>query len=305
MTIYPQFLAALTETYNTEGYYFYCADRDTLSGIASVYEGMNLFSSRSLSSVPGGFWAAGEESEVLLLNALYETAARRNLKALELKDLHAPLSTLSARNDVFRAIRRLNPGKDDLMSAYSKNIRRDIRNAAKYGLRMEESSDIEPFYAVWAHHMRDLGTPPLSLDYFKHLRNAFGDESKIFLVTMSNEIIGGAFVLHNRTYATDLYLSSLRSHFKYLPNVFLYHEMMSWAARSGIEFFDLGRSQPSGTNEYFKLRFGAELLPLYSYPGSEGEPPGWMRLFQGIWKRVPVSISNRLGHSIRRYRPFA
>ncbi len=304
MTVYPQFLSAVTNTFRTEGYYLYCTEGERLTGISTSFERMNPFASRTLSSIPGGFWAEDEKSERLLWDALLDIVATRKLNAFELKDLHGPLFTRPTRINAYRAVRRLVPGQD-LMSTYSKNIRRDIRAAVKYGLRMEESAKVEPFYTVWAHHMRDLGTPPLSLGFFKNLQDAFGGNSKIFLVKRNAETIGGAFILYNRNYATDLYLSSLRSHFKYLPNVFLYHEMMSWAARNGIGFFDLGRSQPAGTNEKFKLRFGAELLPLYSCPGLEKTYPAWMRLFPIIWKRIPISVSNRLGPSIRRYRPFA
>jgi hypothetical protein len=307
MSIYPEFLMAVTATHRIRGHYLYCLDADEITGVASFYEKPNLFGKNTLVSVPGGFWAADEASEGKIIDAIKDIAAHRGFDGPAFKDLHYPLFTMSSSVTAFRAIKRLSGNEQELLSSYSKNIRRDLKYACKHQLRIVETSDTKPFYAVWAQNLRDLGTPPIPLSCFQWLQKCFREETQILLVQKGEEVIGGAFLLFNEDYAADIYLSSLRSAFKFYPNIFLYHEMFVWAGKKGIHFFDLGRSQYGGGNEKFKLRFGSELVPLYSYPVHEKNviENFLEKLLPQIWKRMPICVSNQIGPFIRRYKPFA
>jgi len=306
ITVYPEFLNCVVETYHIKGKYVICLEKDELLGIASFYHKQNLFGRNGLTSIPGGFWAKNKTAESVLMRALNHVGREHNLTGPFFSDLHNPLQTIPSKPKCFRAVKHLNGNEDDLLASYSKNIRRDIRNAEKYGLILEDSDDIEAFYSVWSHNMRDLGTPPIPRLFFINFVKNFKQKLKIFLVKKDSQTIGGALVYHTNDYAADIWLSSLRKYFKYGPNIFLYHEMFKWACRQGITTFDLGRSRPASGNEKFKLRFRSVLRPLFSYPTIPESKSGkkMNTLLSNAWKKLPVRVSTAMGSLIRRYIPF-
>ncbi|MBW2005887.1 MAG: GNAT family N-acetyltransferase [Deltaproteobacteria bacterium] len=305
--IKPEFQKAFLETYRLRGHYLVCLKKGKLSAVASFYERRNLGGPKGLVSIPSGFWAKDSDAEEELINALREIVLNQRLKGPYFRNLYNPLLSLRSQNMAYRAVRYLDGDEEELLSSYSKNIRRDIRIAEKNGLIVKESNDVQTFYSIWAHNMRDLGTPPMPIRLFYHLKKYFNDKVKILSVFKNNKAIGGAFIIRNHEYATDMCLSSLRPYFRYYPNTLLYHKMLTWASERGVKIFDLGRSQPGSGNEIFKLRFRAKLLPLYYYPYIRNSSIEKITksIFIKIWKRFPVTLSNKVGPLLRMYIPFA
>jgi serine/alanine adding enzyme len=83
--------------------------------------------------------------------------------------------------------------------------------------------------------------------------------------------------------------------------MFLYWNILTFAAEQGYEFLDFGRSsRGSGTYE-FKMQWGAVPNQLHwgywlnrraSLPGAR---PVGMQVTSRMWRRLPVSLTNVLG----------
>lgn len=303
VVLYPGFLRTIMDTYNVSGVYYVCFKKKEIVGIGAFYEKLSLFSKNTLVSVPGGFWTETEEVENKIICAITDYTRNKKIKGPVFKDLQRPLLTLPSKKTAYRATRVVD-GK--FLQSYSKNIRRNLKNAQNKGLYVEESDDIKAFYDIWSTNMRDLGTPPIPVGFFMNLKANYQNNSQLLIVRKNGRCIGGSFILYTKDYATDLYISSLRSSFKDSPNVLLYHCMLKWAYDHGVKKFDLGRSQPGSGNERFKLRFGAQLEPLYSFPLNKTHTSkSYLNSFVvNSWKKLPLSVSNKVGPKIRRYIPF-
>jgi FemAB-related protein (PEP-CTERM system-associated) len=92
-------------------------------------------------------------------------------------------------------------------------------------------------------------------------------------------------------------------------NDFMYWEVMRRACERGCRIFDFGRSK-RGTGAFdFKKNWGFPAQPLsYQFIMRRGEEPPDInplnpkfRIFIETWKRLPLSIANRLGPHIVRY----
>jgi hypothetical protein len=85
----------------------------------------------------------------------------------------------------------------------------------------------------------------------------------------------------------------------------LYASAIQWALDQGLEYLDMGRSQPGGGTERFKRRFGAAITSLHSYGIERLEidrPLG--RFGRAIWRNLPLGFSNALSPAIRHFIPF-
>jgi hypothetical protein len=306
VAIFPAFLKSVQDTYNLNCLYITCFDNGRLYGVGAFYERRDIRGRITLVSLPGGFYAVNHVAEKEMIKSLNNYTKDKDMNGPVFCDLQVPLQALNSQNIYFRAVKHLNKDEKDVTSSFSKNIRRDYKTAKKKGLRLVESKDVAAFYEVWARNMRDLGTPPMPISFFLNLQKNFQESIDVLLVKKSDKTIGGAFVIQSGDYAINLFASSLKSYFKFYPNIFLYYEMIIWACRNGIETFDLGRSQPGSGNEKFKLRFGSKLFPLYTYPGLINSRRKLMinSILAGTWKYVPVKASNILGPYIRNYIPF-
>lgn len=302
-SLWPEFLKAVKDTYNILGFYIICFNENELTGIASFYKKPAVIGKRTLVSVPGGFWAKNELYEIELIEALNKISLDQGLNGPVYRDLNISLTTINTKNTAFEAVKFLPEDEEELLSSYSKNIRRDIRHSKRYNLNVDDSNDVKSFYTVWANNMRDLGTPPVHSRFFYYIKKYFKENTKILLVRKEDQVIGGVFIHYYKDCATGLYFSNLKKYSKCFPNIFLYNEMLKWSCRNGIKIFNMGRSQPGSGNEKFKLRFKAKLIPLYSYPYYSHQ--GTMKsILTNTWKYVPFKLSNLTGPIIRRYIPF-
>ncbi len=266
----PRFLKAVCRSYGFKYFYVLAYSEESICGVASCYIRPGLIKRGSLQSVPGGFWAKDEDSERTLLDELGRIVEENRLDGFSLNDLYQPVLSLDKPYIVHRAVRELPKDSEKLLSLYSSNLRRKINKAKKEGLCVEQSNDINIFYGIWSRNMRDLGTPAVGVEFFRNMHEQLKKYMTLLVVKKGCDTIGAAIVLGYRNTAFDPYISCLRDCFKFYPNNLLYHEMLCRAIEKGFEYFDLGRSQAGSGNEQFKLQYGAELEPVYSYGSGKG-----------------------------------
>jgi len=69
-------------------------------------------------------------------------------------------------------------GSDALWKRLSSKLRSQIRRPQKEGVTVRIGAEqVKPFYRVFAHHMRDLGTPVMPRSFFDAVAREFGDEA--------------------------------------------------------------------------------------------------------------------------------
>ncbi len=301
----PQYLKAVAWTYGYRCHYLLAKSRGRIQGLAAFIVVPRPLIKNRLLSVPGGFWAEDIETEAYLLEELNNIAARERASRPFLMDLFSPCLHLTPSHVLHRVVKEMPEREADLLSGYSSNLRRKIRKAGRNRLRLVENRDIREFYGIWAARMRELGTPVIPVEFLLNMKTCLHDRMTLLCVRREEEILGGCVLVSFGRTTFMLHAGALKPYFSLYPNNLLYHGMFLYAMKKGRRRFDMGRSQPNSGNERFKLQFGGELAPLYSYNfQGGGDNPTARRMFAGIWREMPPGLANSLGPTIRRYIPY-
>lgn len=190
-------------------------------------------------------------------------------------------------------------------------LRSQIRRPQKEGLvaRFGATDQVDPFYEVFARHMRDLGTPVLPRRFFERIARAL--PQALFCTVWSGDqpIAAGCGFLWNGEFEIT-WAASLREHNRSAPNMLLYYAYMERMIDDGAEVFNFGRCSPGSGTHRFKLQWGAKDEPLpwaqWSPRGVTATPSPERPLFQlatAAWQRLPLTVANRLGPHLARRLP--
>jgi FemAB-related protein (PEP-CTERM system-associated) len=209
---------------------------------------------------------------------------------------------------------------EDQWQALDRKLRNQVRKAEKSGLRAVHGGAelLEPFYAVFARNMRDLGTPVYTIRWFREILETFSDFSRIFVVFSGDQAVAGSLVLWragSREVRPEVmevpWASAIREFNPQCANVFLYWQMVRFGVEHGFARFDLGRSTPGEGTFQFKRQWGAEARELvweyWTAPGStvpdlSPKNPRFERAI-AVWQRLPVGLTKVLGPRIVRNIP--
>lgn len=268
-----------------------------------------------LSSMPhlkgGGIVADEPEIENLLFDSAVEAARRTNASYLELRHLRHHDLPLVPREDKVGAVLPIEADSEQRLRRLEKKTRNLVRKSLTFGLTAEfgGSALLTEFYDVYRHNMRDLGSPSYSRHYFSEILNRFPDETRICVVRLGNETVAAGFLLGFRKTLEVAWASSYRKFLALKPNMFLYWNVLTFAAEQGYEFLDFGRSSHgSGTYE-FKLQWGAVPSNLsWGYWLNHGASvpstrQHGMQVASRMWQRLPLSVTNVLGPKLVKHIP--
>jgi FemAB-related protein (PEP-CTERM system-associated) len=278
-----------------------------------------LFGS-SLTSLPfldsSGLVAENDEAKCQLLSASLEKAEALKVDYLELRQANQAVRQASPLSDEFTTdLRKVSlsldlPTDEELLWKQLSSERRNrIRKAKKNEIEVYagDLNDLDDFYAVWSRNMRDLGSPAHSKRFFHSVLTEFPDSTVLLLARAEGKVIGGAVAIYFKDTVTLPWVSSLRTKFASCPNNMLYWEAMRFGISKGLQTFDFGRSSVGSGTYQFKTRWGAKPQQLYweckNFHGKEiSRPSGDNHKFDlamAVWKRLPVSVANLIGPSIR------
>ncbi len=199
-----------------------------------------------------------------------------------------------------------------LLQGFPSKLRSQVRRPFKEGVTVRFGADqVEPFYAVFSRHMRDLGTPVMPASFFRAIAAHFGASAWFGCAYLGEvPIAGGAgFVWGDEFEMT--WASSLVAHNRIAANMGLYRAFMERAIGEGLRRFNFGRCTPGGGTHRFKTQWGGRDEPLwwYQWPSGRSEAgtpsadsPKWAWA-TAAWKRLPMSVANRIGPRIVRSIP--
>jgi serine/alanine adding enzyme len=310
------------KTYGHQPFYL-VARGQKIRGVLPLFLMKHVLFGKFLISVPfgdyGGICADNQDTAYALLAEAIYLARNTRVKFLELR--HLRLLTFNDFNGLdnnrqlltktSRAALILSLEQDPqlLWKRLKPKVRNQVRKAKKSGLEIEfgDKKLVQKFYDVYAHNMRDLGTPAHSLSFFQNILTEFPHHTSIILVKFENRTIGGAVATYFKDIMEIPWASSLREFFPYCPNNLLYWAALEYGCLKGYKHFNFGRSPWDSGTFRFKKQWGAKPVRLYyQYHLLEGDEmpdytPSTSSRFDiaiWLWKRLPVNLTKIIGPRI-------
>lgn len=246
-----------------------------------------------------------------LVDEAVELARRDRVKLLELRS-NAPLRiALPASHRKITVLLDLPSTPEALFERFAAKLRSQIRRPRKEGVTVSFGPEqVEPFYAVFSRHMRDLGTPTQSLDFFREIASEFPDDCWFAAAYLRGQPVAAGCGFHFGDELEMTWASSLREYNRESPNMLLYWAFMERAIAEGINRFNFGRCTPGTGTHRFKMQWGGREQPLWWYRLAASDavttPSPKSPAFRWgprIWRRLPASIATAFGPSIVRYIP--
>jgi hypothetical protein len=168
------------------------------------------------------------------------------------------------------------------------------------------ADQVPAFYEVFAHHMRDLGTPVMPRRFFEQIASHFGDDAWFAAAWLGGRPVAGGAGLRFGGEFEITWASSLREFNPVAPNMALYWAFLERAAVERCTVFNFGRCTPDSGTHRFKRQWGGRDVPLHWYqhgPAALTPSPdqgGVMSLGPRFWRHLPLALTTALGPQIVR-----
>jgi FemAB-related protein (PEP-CTERM system-associated) len=261
----------------------------------------------------GGVLANDAEAADALLARATELAREGRLAHVELRHRFRQFDALPFKQHKVAMTLALPSSVDEAWTRLDRKVRNQVRKAEKSGLVIESGGRelIPSFYRVFAHNMRDLGTPVYSRRLFEEVFEQFPDAARVFLVRHQQTIVAAGISYCHRDGVEVPWASSLAAYRAMCPNNLLYWRVIEWAIDNGIRSLDFGRSTPDEGTYHFKRQWGAIPQPLFweyallttdALPDQSPKNPKFAGAID-LWKRLPLVVTNALGPRIVRAIP--
>ncbi len=270
---------------------------------------------RFLVSLPylntGGILAENGAIARGLVDRAVEAADRLDVRYLELRHevpVEHPALTHTLSTKVHMRL-PLPESADALWKSFDPKVRNQIRKGEKSELSVVwgGSELLAEFYAVFAENMRDLGTPVFSRALFEAVLREFPAEAELCVVRAAGVPVAAAMVLQGRGMSEVPSASSLRRYSATSANMLMYWHLLQRAIQRGQRVFDFGRSSVDSNTFRFKKQWGAQPHPAvwqyYVRKGTVGDmrrESGKYRTMIGVWRRLPLWLTRRIGPPIVR-----
>jgi len=200
------------------------------------------------------------------------------------------------------------------MTFSKKSIRQSISKSLKLGVevrRGEGAADLRLFYNLYALNRKRHGIPPQPLRLFNRIFEVMrgSPEASLYIAQFEGQCAAALIVFRFRGVAYAKYEGVDETYRRVLPVNPMIWQSIQDACAAGDRFFDFGRTAADnrGLND-FKGRWGTQqrTLPYFFNPPSEGlsvvkSDSLKYRLFTGVFRRMPLGLSIRIGDKIFRH----
>ena len=234
-------------------------------------------------------------------------------KLLELRSRVALPLDLPVSHRKITVVLDLPEGRDParLWHALGSKLRSQVKRPQKEGLEVRFGPDqVEPFFRIFARHMRDLGTPTQPRALFDALAQRFGDSVWFGCAYFGDQPTAAGCGFRWGDEFEMTWASALSSYKRLAPNMLLYWAFMDRAVREGLRTFNFGRCTPGAGTHHFKRQWGSRDEPLWWYQHSTGDiagtpspDAGAYALGATVWKHLPLPLATALGPRIVRLIP--
>jgi len=221
----------IKKTYNIRVFRLAAEVDGKIVGILPFVHFGTPFFGRKIVSLPfadiGGFCTVGENGAVPrgFVRKLIKVAKRFNVDFIEFRSFRENANDLidMGFHEGFQAFSyRLNTSVpyDVIWKKYNKKIRHNIRKMKKLCLEIREAqckSDIDKYYRIYLERMKNFGTPPAPLAYWKNMWDIFYPERmmKLIFTVLDGRPIAGFVVLLFKKKLYFILNVSLKKFWKY------------------------------------------------------------------------------------------
>ena len=294
------------------------AESGALLGVLPLVRVRSVVFGHFLVSMPflnyGGPLGSDDAIRSLVAEAV-SLAEQSKAKLLELRSRTSLPIDLPVSHRKLTVLLDLPADSQSLWASLPAKLRSQIKRPRKEGIEVRCGADqVDAFHTVFAHHMRDLGTPAMPKSFFRAIARYFPGDSRFAVAYHDGRPVACGCGLSWNGEFEITWASALRSHSKMAPNMLVYWELMERAISSGARLFNFGRCSPDSGTFKFKMQWGGRAEQLWWYqraresgqPGERATPSpdsGVFALATRVWQRLPVGVATRLGPSIVRYIP--
>ena len=235
------------------------------------------------------------------------------VKLLELRSRGELPLDLPVSHRKITVVLDLPPESEQLWKALPAKVRSQVRRPQKEGVEVRFGPEqVAPFFAVFARHMRDLGTPTHGPRLFETIRDVFGDDAWFGCAYVGDTPVacGAGFAWEGEFEMT--WASALSEYNRIAPNMLLYWSFMERAVERGMGLFNFGRCSPGVGTHRFKRQWGSRDEQLWWYqhapagledaatPSPDAGAWAWG---PRLWRRLPLPVANLLGPRVVKYIP--
>lgn len=307
----------IEQAFGWRTFYLFAEENSKISGILPlVWLKCRLFSNL-LCSLPffseAGLLADSPETRDALLTESIRIA--KNLKAeyIEIRHRGDPGLELPTRKHKVSLVLPIQPDTDKIWSALPHKVRTDIRKGMKSGLTAEFGGQqlLDDFYALFTRNMRDLGTPAYCRSFFSAILQTLPEDNFICVVRHEGKPVAASFLMGYQQRVEAGWSSSRYEYLSMRPNMFLYWQILCFAAQQRFREFDFGRSTVGSGTHRFKLQWSTVEVPLHwnywladgrELPEVNPQNPKY-RAAIWAWQHLPVSLTRWIGPPIARCLP--
>jgi FemAB-related protein (PEP-CTERM system-associated) len=292
---------------------FFIEARDAgnaLVGVLPVVQQKSLLLGNFATSLPffnyGGCLCASEDIAVAMMTRARELAEQRGCSYIEFRDDRPRPGDWIRRTDKVSMVLAL----PDTFEKLSKQLGSKLRSQAKRADREEPTVRIggvelvDDFYDVFAHTMRDLGTPVYPRKFFPALLRRFPEYCRLIVVDCRGKPAAAGFVVIYNGRA-EIPWAACRADAKPLGfNMKLYWEVLAYVVGQKCVSFDFGRSTVDAGTYNFKKQWGAQPVQLHWHRWernaasevAEASSGGKLTdLLSRVWQKLPIGVANTVG----------
>ena len=303
----------MTGVFGHAPYFLYAERNGVIEGVLPLARNRSRLFGDALVSLPfavyGGVAASTAEAADALEAEAQRLAQALGVGHLELRNVASRHADWPTQDLYFTFRKQLLADAEANMQAIPRKQRAMVRKGIKHGLASSVDAGVDRFFALYADNVHRHGTPALSRRYFETLQRIFGGDCEVMTVTAPDgRPLSSVLTFYFRDEVLPYYAGDDLAARDLAANDFKYWELMRRASERGYRLFDYGRSKRDTGPFAFKKNWGFEPQPLhyeyrlYQYdaiPQNNPMNPKY-RTFIALWRRLPLTVANRLGPHIVR-----
>lgn len=261
--------------------------------------------------VGGGALAERQGDVDLLCRGAEELAVRQAATSVELRSEHAPMDWQRIENKHANFAADLAGDDEAQLLAIPRKARAEVRKGLEQPLEVTTGSagkDRSAHFAAYSQSVRNLGTPVFPRALFDAVLELFGTDADILTVWSDGTPVASVLSLYHRATVMPFWGGGSFAARGLRANERMYYELMRHARQRGCTRFDFGRSKTDSGPFAFKKNWGFMPQPLVyrswtvqcgSQRNIDPTDEAYSTKIE-LWKKLPLSIANRVGPWIAR-----
>jgi FemAB-related protein (PEP-CTERM system-associated) len=256
----------------------------------------------------GGVLGTDDEVALMLMEEARDWASLAGCAYVEFRDVCRRPGAWSVRTDKVGMILELPDTFGELGKQLGSKLRSQVNRAARESpeVRVGGSALLPHFYSVFAHNMRDLGTPVYPVRFFAAILDRFSGECQLVVISRRGIPHAAALLVFHGAQVEVPWAACSAESRVWGFNMKLYWESLAVAIDRGVRRFDFGRSTVGSGTFNFKKQWGASPVQLHWHRWERHRTRNnkMMEYAAGFWRRLPLRVANAIGPMISPYLPW-